>query len=72
MSNVNIKRKRWNAIGFILSLVYFFVVIGLLMAKRKIDKELDVIPYICGCICVFIIIFLIFKCIINKRLKNNK
>lgn len=56
MDNLNMRRKRWNTIGFTIFIIYFFLVLGLMIVGRHYKKEFDIIQNILVGVCIVLII----------------
>ena len=74
MENIPHKRKRWNTIGFIIFIVYLFIVFGLMLIGHKFKDDHDNIQNIIVVIGIALVIAAIINCcrIIYKRTSNKK
>lgn len=74
MDNIPHKRKRWNTIGFIVFIVYLFIVFGLMFIGHKFKDQHDVIQNTIVGLSIILVIAAIMNCcwIIYKRSSNKK
>lgn len=70
MESTNFKRKRWNLIGFIASIITTLALLGLIVYGQEHKGQLEVVSYIL----VAIIVVTLFAIIRRnaKRIINNK
>ena len=73
MDNIPHKRKRWNTIGFVVFIAYFFVLLGLMAIRHHFRNEFDVIQVMFEglCIVLMVVVILYGIQIIRKRLNNK-
>ena len=74
MDNIPHKRKRWNTMGFIVFIVYLFIVFGLMLIGHKFKDEHDVIQNTIAGLGIALVTVAILNCcrIIYKKSSNKK
>ncbi len=74
MDNIPHKRKRWNTMGFIVFIVYLFIVFGLMHIGHKFKDEHYVIQNTIVGLGIALVTVAILNCcrIIYKKSSNKK
>ena len=65
------QRRRWNTLGFVVSIVIFIIIIGLIYYAHQFNRILTIILHVLLGICIAITIFIVFKRNRNLSKKGN-
>jgi quinol-cytochrome oxidoreductase complex cytochrome b subunit len=74
MESTTIKRRRWNLIGFIASIISTFALLGLIIYGQEHKGRLEIVLSILIVILIvafFAVIMKKIKCIINNKLNKD-
>jgi high-affinity Fe2+/Pb2+ permease len=70
MEPLNMRRKRWNLLGFVASIITTLVMIGLIIYGQEHRGQLEVVLSVLVVILI-VALFAIISCTVKRNIKNK-
>ena len=70
MEPLNMRRKRWNLLGFVASIITTFVMIGLIIYDQEHRGQPEVVLSVLVVIMI-VALFAIISCTVKRNIKNK-